>query len=933
MSKVFICYAHEDEKYLDLLLKHFDHDLLDVWSDKRIEGSEHWEEEIQKALDSANCGILILSASFFNSRFIKDIELQRLLQNQYEKNTHLLPVLAEHCNIDKYVWISKKEVLPKGFKAIENIKPRNHNKEAVKIIKRVEKLLEPQPEQTDGIKQNVVNTINYPDNPPATNNFPESNDDFFGRERYFDILDKAWDDEQVNILSFIAFGGIGKTSLIDNWLKRMKKDHYRGAKNIFMWSFYSQGSEEDRQVTATEFLLEACKFFKIKKIPKTAYEQGRKLADIISKQRALLVLDGLEPLQSSLEDIGEIKDNGLQVLLKGLSRQNKGLVVITSRIKLASIDNQYEKLEKLEDYEGAELLRSFELNGTNEELKKISNDFDGHALALKLLGSYTNVVLDKDISRIDEIESLRDDQSKSSNHATRMLNSYKKYLKDTIELDILKLLGFFDRAISFDVIDVLKNKPLIENINDKLVDISDREWKYALDKLRQLHLVSNNDKVLDTHPLVREYFSKYIEENYEDSYIKGHHRLYKYYENLPEKEYPDTIEEMEPLFQAIHHGCKTGEFSYVYKNLYRERINRKDRYYLSLNLARYDLKLSILHNFYDIPYSKFSKKIDNTEEMSIIKNLIDGDVANSLFTFGRSTKALQIYEQMILSIIDNRQENLLIAVLTNIMKMYLDMGDLNKVLKIYKNYKEKVPKEPVESYELFNGTYGYVLFLQGNIEEAKKIFLKIERSFLKDTQKITNLNLLAGNKVPIPKNIYSTMGYFLYKIYFYTKEYDEVRKRIRNSIEMSEYLGAKYQIGLDYITLGRLKIVDNERKRLTLNIFNKAIEYLRKSNEINYISEGLVQRAEAFRYYKKFKEANADLQEAYDLIIRSEAKLLLADWYIAAIKLANDEENFIKANTYFKEAETLSKELNEYFIFKEELKKLESNFVIEVKDE
>jgi len=122
MSKVFICYSHKDERYLELLLKHFNRDLLDVWSDKRIEGAAHWEEEIQKALNSCNCGVLLLSGNFFNSRFIKDIELKQLLQNQYEKNTFLLPVLAEHCNIDNYTWISKKEVLPKGFKALENIK-------------------------------------------------------------------------------------------------------------------------------------------------------------------------------------------------------------------------------------------------------------------------------------------------------------------------------------------------------------------------------------------------------------------------------------------------------------------------------------------------------------------------------------------------------------------------------------------------------------------------------------------------------------------------------------------------------------------------------------------------------------------------------------------------------------------------------------------
>lgn len=725
MNKVFICYSHKDKKYLDLLLKHFDNSLLDIWSDKRIEGAEHWEEEIKKALESCNCGILILSANFFNSTFIKDVEVEKLLQNKYEKNTYLVPILAEHCNIDKYRWISQKEVLPKGFKPIENIKKRNHNKEILKIVKRVEELLEKQPEQKkEEAKSNIV--INYPDN-IAENNFPTSNDDFFGREKYFDVLDKAWDDEQVNILSFIAFGGIGKTSLIDNWLKRMKKNHYRGAKNIFMWSFYSQGSEEDRQISAIEFLNEACKFFRVKNfLKKDSYEQGRELADIISNQRTLLILDGLEPLQSSLEDIGEVKDNGLQVLLKRLSRQNKGLVIITSRIKLAFIDNQYEELEKLEDSEGAELLDSFELNGTKKELEQISNNFDGHALALKLLGSYTKVVLDGDINRIDEIESLMNDKSNASKHATKMLNSYKKYLQreGKIELDILKLVGFFDRAISFEVINVLKNKPLIENINDNLIEVSERDRKYALDNLKKLHLISSNEKILDTHPLVREYFSKYIFDEYKDSYIKGHYRLYKYYEELPEKEFPDTIEEMEPLFQAIYHGCKALKYDEVYYNIYFKRINREFMIYLVNNLSSNDKVLQVLANFYKIKYSEFYKGLSIN-----LKSEITAHVAYALHTHGKVSQSLNLFRS------DTKNFNLffltyydsLVRNVTNIIDSYCILCDFSNIDSYYNKYSQFLTKcSDPEMEAVFLASYAYAQFLKGDIENAKEIFIKTE---------------------------------------------------------------------------------------------------------------------------------------------------------------------------------------------------------------
>lgn len=922
MSKVFVCYSHKDEKYLDLLLKHFDDDLLDVWSDKRIEGSEHWEEEIQKALESANCGLLILSANFFNSRFIKDIELEELLKNQYEKNTYLVPVLVEHCNIDRYDWINKKEVLPKGFKAIENIKPRNHNKEAVKIVNRVEELLKPVPDSSN-TKYDVI-SHNYPD-AIAVNNFPISNDDFFGREKYLDILDKAWDDEQVNIISFIAFGGIGKTSLIDNWLKRMKEIHYKGAKNIFLWSFYSQGSEEDRQVTATEFLLEACKFFKIKKIPKTAYEQGRELANIISKERAILILDGLEPLQYSLEDIGRIKDNGLEVLLKRLSRQNNGLVIITSRIKLSKVEHKYIELDKLKNYEGAQLLKSFELNGTQEELEKISNDFDGHALALKLLGSYTKVVLGKNITRINEIQFLTDDKTDASKHATRMLNSYKKYLNGTVELDILKLLGFFDRVISFEAIDILKNKPLIENINDKLINISEVDWKYALSKLKELHLISNDSKVLDTHPLVREYFSKSIFEDYNNSYTKGHHRLYKYYEKLPEKEYPDSVEEMEPLFQAIYHGCKSNMYNEVYRDLYQDRISRGRSNYLTDKLSRFDLVLKILSSFFVIPFSKVEEDIN-----PVYKDAIMGNVAYVLSTLGKNKKALKIIVATLESSLKEQQYELLIRNVNNIMDINILMGKFEEVelyFEKYFHYTNFCIKE--DSDAIIIASYAYMKFLTGNFNEAKKYFLECEKILLSTMSKYKPIT----QDMPIPKNIYSTMGYMFYDYLFFLQQVDEIEKRIENSLLISKFAGWPLDIGLDYITLARLKLTNNEKQKDILRIYDKGIESLRKSSQIDFIARGLILRADALRHYKKYIESIEDLEEAYDLIISSDVKILLADWHIVAIKLSLDEGNFIKATTYFLEAKKLSLELNDYFIFKEELKKIEPYFDIEVNNE
>lgn len=929
MSKVFICYSHADKEYFDLINNHLSVNKkdIDIWSDIRIEGGDNWRNEIHKALNSCNLAVLILSSKFFNSDFIQNLELKQLLENEFEKGTKLLPILLEDCDIEAFSWIETNQILPSRNEPLETLENNLLKTKLKEISQKVRKLLELVPD--DSTTKDDVKSKNYPYE-IAVNNFPISNDNFFGRKKYFDILDRAWNNEQVNILSFIAFGGIGKTSLIDNWLKMMKKDHYSGAKNIFMWSFYSQGSEEDRQITATEFLLEACKFFKIEDIPHGTYEQGRKLANVISKKRNLLVLDGLEPLQSSLENIGEIKDDGLQVLLKRLSYQNKGLVIITSRIKLACIDNQYEELEKLEDFEGAELLKSFKLSGSIKDLEQISKDFDGHALALKLLGSYIKVVFDKDITRINEIESLRDDQTKSSNQATKMLNSYKKYLEreGKIELDILKILGFFDRAISFEVIDEFKNKSLIKNINDNLVEVSEIKWKYALNNLKELYLINSVDKVLDAHPLVREYFSKYVEENYFESYIDGHYKLYKYFEKLPKKKFPETIEEMEPLFHAIYHGSKAKKYKEVYLKIYFDRINRNQINYLINNLTANDKVLQVLANFYKVKYSKCYDGVDKE-----LERVIRSHVAYALYTQGKINQALNLYHLDASNYNPSSEHyDYLIRNVSNIFDSYCELCKFDDIDQYYKKFNPYASLcEDPELKAIFLASYAYSHFLRGNVDTAIEIFKSSEKVILENALSLEKILLFSGsNKMDIekviPKNIYSVMSFMYFELLFYNQDYVEIKKRIYNVLEHSINANWPLDIGLSYIILGKLELLTEVNKKDILDYFDNGISYLRKTKDMIFLTTGLIYRADMYISFGNLKEAKEDLEEVYDILIRSDLKKNFADWYIITIKLAIKEKDIDKAVKYFNFAKELSKELDKYFIFKEELKKLEPNF-------
>ena len=72
-----------------------------------------------------------------------------------------------------------------------------------------------------------------------------------------------------------------------------------------------------------------------------AFDKGRRLAQLVGERRALLILDGLEPLQYAPTSPmpGELKDQGIAALLKGLAAKNHGLCVVTTRYSIPDLKN------------------------------------------------------------------------------------------------------------------------------------------------------------------------------------------------------------------------------------------------------------------------------------------------------------------------------------------------------------------------------------------------------------------------------------------------------------------------------------------------------------------------------------------------------------------------------------------------------------------
>ena len=73
---------------------------------------------------------------------------------------------------------------------------------------------------------------------------------FFGRDAELKLLSDTWQStlrrerNRPQILTFVAFGGEGKTSLVAKWAAELAGQDWPGCHAAFAWSFYNQGTRE-----------------------------------------------------------------------------------------------------------------------------------------------------------------------------------------------------------------------------------------------------------------------------------------------------------------------------------------------------------------------------------------------------------------------------------------------------------------------------------------------------------------------------------------------------------------------------------------------------------------------------------------------------------------------------------------------------------------
>ncbi|MGX9728794.1 MAG: hypothetical protein ACTFAK_16220 [Candidatus Electronema sp. VV] len=747
---------------------------------------------------------------------------------------------------------------------------------------------------------------------------PTTDSALFGRDDELALIDRAWQESGTNVLVLTAMGGAGKTSLLRRWIDDKR---YRGADVVYTWSFYLQGSSGEEQASAAEFFDNALAWFGHDgSAIRSEHDRGVKLAELVRRQRTLLLLDGLEPLQHPLGGPmnGALKDKGLVSLCVQLAADGNGLLLISSRQPVMELNGRphqrQHELEPLNAAAGISLFRAAGIIGTDKELCAAVEAYNGHALSLSLLAKYLSEYEKGDIRQQDTLRGLTEfpEATRDSLHAFKVMAAYERQLFGSPDLQILFCLGLFDRPAAAEVMSFLRKEGILSLPNDE------RVFRAACGRLRKQGLLNKN---LDTHPLVRQYFGRRLSELHPESWRQAHVRLYEHFKAAA-KELPDTLEEMEPLFAAVRHGCAAGMHQQALDEVYFQRIQRQQDDYLSNKLGAFAANLAVLAHFFAIPWS-----MPAVELTAVDKAVVLILAAFSLRALSRLSEAVEPLQAGMKMGITQEAWRKAASAASNLSELRLSIGEVAQAVVAGRQSLVFADQSGDAARRMaFRTALADALHQAGELAEANALFAEAEKMQQEDQ--------------PEYDRLYSLAGFRCCDLLLAGGAWQEVRKRAEKTLPWAEKHLGLLANALDKLSLGRAAVQEaiaqadlpvisglapdlncvqpisryvepirrgderisgcveridgaveriggyDEPIRRAVEWLDQAVDGLREAGTEHHLPRGLLARAACRRWAAHFPAAEEDLRECEEIAQRGGMQLHLIDCHLEAARLA-----------------------------------------------
>lgn len=750
--------------------------------------------------------------------------------------------------------------------------------------------------------------------------------ELIGREAEVNRLSDAWgqaqrgESKRPRILTFVALGGEGKTSLVAKWAAELAHQGWPGCDEVYAWSFYSQGTREQTTASSDLFLAAALSFFgdaEMASSARSVFDKGKRLAQIIGERRALLLLDGLEPLQHgpASPTPGELKDQGIAALLKGLATSSLGLCVLTTRYSIPDLRAYWqttapeEKLARLSLSEGINLLEKLGIKGTSKELATLVEDVKGHALSLNLLGSYLRDAHAGDIRKRDLVKLEEADAEQQGGHCFRVMDAYVFWFeaggeKGKQALAMLRLVGLFDRPATADCINELLSGPAVENLNETLVGISEAKLNLLLRRLESAKLLTvirdsaGSWLALDTHPFLREYFERLFLSECPEAWRVGHRRLYeRLCATTPDAANP-SLGDLQPLYQAIAHGCSARMQEETCRKIYLVRIKRGDESYSANRLGAFASDLAAVACFFDRQWSEPSAALTWNSRAWLLN-----EAAICLQALGRLTEAVKPMQIALGMRVEQKAWKRAATISNNLSELERALGGVTKSVECAKQAVQyaRLNEEDRATQVINLASLADALHQIGDRAGAMLHFGEAEAIQAKDLHNFRFLYSVPGfqycDLIIAPAELFAWKFVLGFSVEVdpssLVSECQKVCQRVKRTVEMmGPYAGPLLETPFLQSSGDRAAFLACILQRRSLDVFHaffhETVEGFSRAGQRKFLPLGLLARAwqrGLTGARTGVNSAQSDLDEAWEIAERGPMPLLLADIHLYRARL------------------------------------------------
>ncbi len=227
--KIFVSYSRKDGEAKEEALTHLavlSHvGRAEAWHDEEIDVGENWYDEIVRLLEDCAVAVLLISRHFLASKFCMKAEVPVLLEKRKRKGMLVVPILVENCAWRVVPWLRAIQMRPGPEKPFERFSASERNDAYADIVEEISAFLE-----SDGARKTSsdkkqfwlqrstvkADTLFQPlaEGAVDLSRLPRGGWEAIGRNKELRLLDDAFDEDSVNVLALVGYGGVGKSTLI-----------------------------------------------------------------------------------------------------------------------------------------------------------------------------------------------------------------------------------------------------------------------------------------------------------------------------------------------------------------------------------------------------------------------------------------------------------------------------------------------------------------------------------------------------------------------------------------------------------------------------------------------------------------------------------------------------------------------------------------------